>query len=124
MSIDVPSAEATISASSFTIGGWSIDRRVESTTIAGSGVDAVHIYAFPNPGSGQPPIFLGVATLGVSRPDVGAAYGSRYNLSGYSLTVDRVSLELTPGVYSIGVVSHSAVSGTFNNTAVVRITLQ
>jgi hypothetical protein len=35
-----------------------------------------------------------------------------------------VSLELTPGVYSIGVVSHSAVSGTFNNTAVVRITLQ
>jgi hypothetical protein len=124
MSIDVPSAEATISASTFTIGGWSIDRTVESAATTGSGVDAVHIYAFPNPGSGQPPIFLGVATLGVSRPDVGGLYGSRYNSSGYSLTVNRGTLELTPGVYSIGVVSHSAVSGTFNNTAVVRVTLQ
>jgi hypothetical protein len=92
--------------------------------MAGSGVDAVHIYAFPNPGSGQPPIFLGVATLGASRPDVGGFYGSRYSLSGYNLTVNRGALGLGPGVYSIGVVSHSAVSGAFNNTAVVRVTLQ
>jgi hypothetical protein len=124
MSVDVPSAEATIAAATFTIGGWSIDRTVEGTTMPGSGVDAVHIYAFPNPGSGQAPIFLGVATLGASRPDVGGFYGSRYGLSGYNLTVNRGALGLGPGVYSIGVVSHSAVSGTFNNTAVVRVTLQ
>ncbi len=124
MSIDVPSAEATIAAATFTIGGWSIDRTVEGTTMGGSGVDAVHIYAFPNPGSGQAPIFLGVATLGVSRPDVGAFYGSRYGQSGYNLTVNRGALGLGPGVYNIAVVSHSSVSGTFTNTAVVRVTLQ
>ncbi len=124
MSMDEPSAEATIAAATFTIGGWSINRTVEGTTMAGSGVDAVHIYAFPNPGSSEAPIFLGVATLGASRPDVGGFYGSRYDLSGYNLTVNRGALGLGPGVYSIGVVSHSAVSGAFNNTAVVRVTLQ
>jgi len=124
MSIDAPSPEQNISASSFLVGGWSIDRNVESTGPTGTGVDALHIYAYPNPGSGQPAIFLGVATMGVARPDVGAAYGSRYNSSGYSLIVDRAAAGLAPGVYNIVVASHSSVSGTFNNLAVVQITLQ
>jgi hypothetical protein len=124
MSIDIPAAEATVTAAAFDVGGWSIDRNVESTALSGSGVDAVHVYAYPNPGSGEAPIFLGVATLGVSRPDVGAAYGARYDGSGYSLTVDRAALGLAPGVYNIAVSSHSAVSGTFNNIAVVRVTIQ
>jgi hypothetical protein len=124
MSIDTPSAESTIAAPTFEIGGWSIDRAVESTVLSGTGVDTLHVYAFPNPGSGDAPIFLGVATLRISRPDVGAAYGSRYDTAGYELTVDRSALGLTPGVYNIAVVSHSAVSGTFNNVAVVRVTLQ
>jgi hypothetical protein len=38
--------------------------------------------------------------------------------------VDRAALGLTPGVYSIAVISHSTVSGSFNNLAVVRVTLQ
>jgi hypothetical protein len=124
MSIDAPSPEQNISASSFLVGGWSIDRNVESTGPTGTGVDALHIYAYPNPGSGQPAIFLGVGTMGVARPDVGAAYGSRYNASGYSLIVDRAAAGLAPGVYNIVVASHSSVSGTFNNLAVVQITLQ
>jgi hypothetical protein len=124
MSIDVPGPESTIASSTFTVAGWSIDRTIESTAIPGSGVDALHIYAYPNPGSGTPPIFLGVASLGVFRPDVGAAYGSRYDTSGYQLFVDRSALGLTPGVYSIAVASHSQVTGTFNNIAVVRVTLQ
>jgi hypothetical protein len=37
--------------------------------------------------------------------------------------VDRAALGLAPGVYSIAVASHSAVSGTFNNIAVVRVIL-
>jgi hypothetical protein len=124
MSIDAPGAESTIAAPTFEVGGWSIDRAVESTVLGGTGVDTLHVYAFPNPGSGDAPIFLGVATLGVARPDVGAAYGPRYGHSGYELIVDRVALGLAPGVYNIAVVSHSAVSGTFNNVAVVRVTLQ
>jgi hypothetical protein len=124
MSIDAPAAEGTIATPTFEIGGWSIDRAVESTVLSGTGVDTLHVYAFPNPGSGDAPIFLGVATLGVARPDVGAAYGARYGDSGYELIVDRAVRGLAPGVYNIAVVSHSVVSGTFNNVAVVRVTLQ
>jgi N-acetylneuraminic acid mutarotase len=123
MSIDVPTAEATILTSTFTVDGWSIDRTVESTAIPGSGVDALHVYAYPNPGSGTPPIFLGVATVGISRPDVGAVYGARYDTSGYHLFVDRNALGLTDGVYNIAVASHSQVTGTFNAIAVVRVML-
>jgi hypothetical protein len=82
------------------------------------------VYAYPNPGSGAPPIFLGVATVGLSRPDVAALYGSRYGTSGFHLAVDRSALGLTPGVYSIVVHSHSTVTNSFNNLTVVRVTLQ
>ena len=125
MSIDVPSAEQTITSSTFSVDGWSIDRNVESTAIPGSGVDQLHVYAYPNPGTtGGAPIFLGVAAVGVNRPDVGAIYGSRYNTSGYHLTVDRAAAGLAPGVYNIVVHSHSTVTGSFNNVALVRVTLQ
>ena len=86
MSIDSPQAEATIPSGTptITVAGWAIDRTVEATGPTGTGVDTLHVYAYPNPGSGIPPIFLGVATIGVSRPDVGAAYGSRYSHAGYT----------------------------------------
>jgi hypothetical protein len=119
MSIDTPGPESTVSAAVFDVAGWSIDRAVAS----GTGVDTLHVYAYPNPGSGQAPIFLGVATVGFARSDVAALYGARFTNSGYSLTVSRAAAGLTPGVYSIVVHSHST-SGTFNNLAVVRVTLQ
>ena len=85
MSIDTPAAEATITTPTFNVAGWSIDRAVESTAQSGTGVDTLHVYAYPNPGSGQAPIFLGVATVGFARPDVAAVYGSRYANAGYTL---------------------------------------
>jgi hypothetical protein len=124
MSIDVPAAEAVIASPAFGVAGWSIDRQVESTALAGPGVDVLHVWAYPNPGSGQAPIFLGVAPTGVARPDLAAIYGSRYAASGYTLLVDRAAAGLAPGVYSIAVASHSQVSGSFNNIAVVRVILQ
>jgi N-acetylneuraminic acid mutarotase len=124
MSIDTPAAEATITAPAFLVGGWSIDRTVEGTAQSGSGVDTLHLYAYPNPGSGATPIFLGIATMGISRPDVGAVYGVRYDTSGYELVVDRAALGLAPGVYNLVVHSHSTVTGSFNNVALVRVTLQ
>lgn len=84
MSIDTPTAEAIITSPTFLVAGWSIDRTVEGTALSGAGVDALHLYAYPNPGSGQAPIFLGVASLGIARPDVGAAYGSRMAAAGTS----------------------------------------
>ena len=124
MSIDTPGAESTVAAPTFNVDGWSLDRSVEGTAQGGTGVDTLHVYAYPNPGSGQAPIFLGVASVGLSRPDVGALYGSRYTTSGYTLTVDRAALGLTPGVYNIVVHSHSTVTNAFNNYALVRVTLQ
>ena len=124
MSVDLPGPEAVITDGGFGVAGWSIDRNVEGVSPSGTGIDALHIYAYPNPGSGTPPIFLGLATLGTSRPDVASVYGSRYANSGYSLIVNRAALGLTPGVYSIAVHAHSSVSNSFNNIAVVRVTLQ
>jgi len=126
MSIDAPGAESAIPASAQTFGvsGWAIDRSVASTALSGTGVDIVHVYAYPNPGSGQAPIFLGVAALGMARSDVAAIYGSRYVNCGYTLNISRAGAGLAPGVYNIVVHAHSAVSGAFNNVALVRLTLQ
>jgi hypothetical protein len=124
MAVNPPDPESIITAPVFNVDGWSIDRAIESTALSGSGVDTLHVYAYPNPGSGAPPIFLGVATVGLSRPDVAALYGSRYGTSGFHLAVDRSALGLAPGVYNIVVHSHSTVTNTFNNLTVVRVTLQ
>jgi len=124
MALNPPEAEAVITSNIFNVDGWSIDRSIESTAIPGSGVDTLHVYAYPNPGSGAPPVFLGVASVGLGRPDVAALYGSRYDTSGYHLGVDRIALGLAPGPYNIVVHSHSTVTGTFNNLAIVRVTLQ
>jgi hypothetical protein len=124
MSIDTPTAESTIATPTFNVAGWAIDRAIEGTATPGTGVDALHIYAYPNPGSGQAPIFLGVAAIGFARSDVAALYGSRYTNSGYDLAVNAAAAGLTPGVYSIVVHAHSAATGTFNNSAVMRVTIQ
>ena len=44
----------------FVVAGWAIDLAAWS----GTGVDAVHVWAYPTPGSGATPIFLGVADPG------------------------------------------------------------
>jgi len=124
MAVNPPVPESIITAPIFDVDGWSIDRSIESTALSGSGVDTLHVYAYPNPGSGAPPIFLGVAAVGLVRPDVAALYGSRYGTSGFHLAVDRSALGLSPGVYNIAVHSHSTVSSSFNNLTVVRVTLQ
>jgi hypothetical protein len=114
MSIDQP-APSTGPAQPFTISGWSIDTAAGS----GTGVDTLHVWAYPNPGSGAPPVFVGAAAYGASRPDVGAAYGSRYTNSGYSLLVKG----LPPGPYQFVVFSHSTATGTFNAHRTLNLTV-
>jgi hypothetical protein len=115
MGIDLPAAESTV-GTNFWMAGWALDRAAPS----GTGVDAVHIYAYKDPGSGTPPVFLGVAVYGQSRPDVAALYGARYNNSAFALQVTT----LPPGVYDIVMFAHSTATNTFNNWAVVRTTVQ
>jgi hypothetical protein len=120
MSIDYPSAGGSVDGPTFSVMGWALDR----STSSGTGVDTLHVYAFRDPGSGQAPIFLGVASTGVSRPDVAAIFGSRFDPSGYWLTVDRAAAGLTPGVYDIVVWTHSSVCNAFTAVSVVRVRMQ
>src|SRR5205823_10805985 len=60
ITIDTPPASAHV-PSAFTIAGWALD----TTSASGTGVDAILVYADPNPGSGAARQFLGAATYGV-----------------------------------------------------------
>jgi len=114
LTVDRPGNGSVLPSDLF-LSGWSVD--LASTS--GTGVDAVHVYAYPNPGSGAAPIFLGAASYGGSRPDVGAAYGARYADSGFSLPV----VGLAPGVYDLGFYGRSTLTGTFNVFQTRRVTI-
>ena len=111
MNIDLPSNGGVV-LQNFWVGGWAIDPAAAS----GTGVDTVHVWAFPSSG---PNIFIG-ANYGIDRPDVGAAFGSsRFNPSGFQLLA-----HLSPGSYTIAAFGHSTVTNTFNQVKTVNITVQ
>jgi len=117
ISIDTPTPNASVQGA-FYIAGWSADLRSTSD----SGIDAIHVWAYPNVGSGAAPVFLGPATLGFSRPDVRAAVGDAYGTSGYLLAVPVPALP--PGLCDLVVFAHSSVTGVFENASVVRVTIK
>lgn len=105
LQIDAP-ASGAVKPSDLLLSGWAVD----TASTAGTGIDALHVYAYPNPGSGAAPMFLGQASYGGARPDVAAVLGApRYTNSGYTLPI----VGLTPGVWQISVYAHSAVSNAF-----------
>ncbi len=114
VAIDTPRNGASI-AEPFHLAGWA----AELTAPSGTGVDVVHVWAYPNPGSGQPPVFVGVAPYGRNRPDVARAFGEPFLLSGYDLLVGS----LPPGIWQFAVFAHSIGTGTFANLAVVNVTI-
>jgi hypothetical protein len=101
----------------FNVAGWAID----TAAATGTGIDALHVYALPAGGGAA--IFLGVATLGVARADVGAAYGDRFASSGYLLSIDADMAGLTAGAYDVVVWAHSSAANAFTTAAVVRVTM-
>ncbi len=110
MMVDTPSEGSSVQQP-FQVSGWAIDQSATS----GTGVDAVHVYAYPSDSSGAPtgpPAQGRVARYGVSRPGVGAAYGSRFNNSGYSVDI----IGLSPGYYHLVVYAHSTATGDWNDT--------
>jgi Fibronectin type III domain len=115
LTVDTPRPDAT-EPSSFAIAGWALD--LHSTI--DSGVDAVHVWAYKNPGSGTPPVFAGSATMNGPRSDVAGIFGARYASSGYCLAVSG----LAPGVYDLVVYPHSSITGVFESPSVVRVTVQ
>ena len=111
MSLDIPSAGPV--GQPFLLAGWAIDQAAAS----GTGVDAVHLYAYPADPSGAmtgaPPIFLGAAAYGGSRPDVGAAFGGQFTSSAYVRDITGLSA----GYYQLVAYARSTVSGHWQNSA-------
>jgi RHS repeat-associated protein len=97
-------------AQPLTVSGWAIDAGMPS----GTGVDAVHVWAYHNFGNGTPQYMLGAATYGDARPDVAAARGSRFLHSGYHFTMTGQP----PGWYRFVVSSHSLPSAAWTGRTV------
>ena len=112
MAVDAPVQGAT-ALPSFVVAGWALD----GSAITGSGIDAVHVWAYPS--SGAAPSFAGAATLGHSRPDVAAAFGSQFGTAGYALAVEN----LAPGSYTLIVYARQASTGTFAVERAVGVTV-
>jgi hypothetical protein len=103
-------------AQPFTVSGYAID----AAGPTGTGVDAVHVWAYHNVGSGSAAYMIGASIYGDARPDVAAARGARYLHSGYHLSVSSQP----PGLYLFVVASHSPATGvwtTRTQTAYVDI---
>jgi acyl-CoA thioesterase I len=112
MAIDTPAAGSGV-GQPFLIAGWALDAGAGT----GTGVDAVVAYAVP--AGGGPPTFLGIATYGIARPDVGGAFGTRFTNTGYVLSVGG----LAPGAWQIQVFARSTVTGTYTDARAVDVTI-
>jgi hypothetical protein len=110
--VDTPTAGGSVQLR-FTIAGWALDEGAQT----GSGVDAVHVWAYPS--NGGPPVFAGAATLGDPRPDVAAFFGAQFATAGYHLDVSSLS----PGGYTLVVYGHSTVTGAFSVEQHVAVTV-
>ena len=108
IAIDHPAAGAV--SARFTIEGWAADFDSPS----GTGVDAVHVWAYPTAGA---PRFVGAATYGLNRPDLGITFGSRFAPAGWALT----GAGLPPGAWTLVAFLHSSTSGTFSQATVVPV---
>lgn len=113
MVVDSPTVNQDVSQN-VVVSGWAVDL----AGAAGSSVDAVHVWAYPLVGDGHgAPTFVGVATVGVPRGDVAAAFGMpQLGASGFAL-----SASVPRGYYDLVVFARSTVTGTFNNWIIVRI---
>jgi hypothetical protein len=115
MALDAPGPNSTF-GSSVLVHGWAVDAGAPS----GTGIDAVHVWAYPIVnGSFGTATFLGAAQLGSVRPDVAGVFGSRFAASGFSLQ----SAGLAPGAYRVIASARSTASGTFSQASFADITI-
>jgi hypothetical protein len=114
--IDTPSGGSRFLAANqpFAVAGWAADLDDDQRT----GVDAVHVWAYPV--GGGDPIFVGLAALGGTRPDVAAVYGPRFAKSGYGVT----GTGLPAGDYDLAVFAWSNVRQGFVPAKTVRVTVR
>ena len=113
--IDAPGPNRTFAAGDpILLAGWAADL----DAIAGTGIATVHVWAYP--ASGGAPTWLGEASYGGHRPDVGAILGSRFARSGYGLHVRG----LEPGDYRLAVFAWSTAQRRFLPAQVTGIAIR
>jgi RHS repeat-associated protein len=80
--IETPASNGVVSAP-FVVSGWAVDPDAAS----GTGMDTVQVFTCPVACTGSNGTFRGMATYGLSRPDVATLMGnSRFTNSGFSFT--------------------------------------
>jgi glucose/arabinose dehydrogenase len=115
LAVDAPRTNTTVDRP-FLIGGWAIDAGAAS----GTGIDAVHVWAYPVAPATGSPVFVGAASFG-DRPDVAAIYGAQFRPSGFNV---MATSSPPPGVWDLVVFAHSTVSGAFDAVQVIRVTVR
>jgi hypothetical protein len=125
MVIDTP-GDGAVTMQPFNLGGWAVDDIGVGPLVAGTGVNTVHLWAFPLPTG--PPRFVGATDplRWVTRIDVSQALGgtassaSAYAPSGFNLPVSG----LPPGRWRLAAYAFSTRSNAFNNVATVELTIE
>jgi hypothetical protein len=110
LAIDIPAAGLLLGGD-FPVAGWALTFGHP----APPGIDAVHVWAAPIDGGAWQ--FLGSATLGLPRPDVGIVFGSQYATAGYYLNVSG----LAAGAWDLHVFPRSTGNAEFSAAHVVRV---
>jgi hypothetical protein len=117
MQLDTPTLDQSVTPT-FSVGGWAMDL----SAATGSGVDAVHVWAYPFGSSGVSgsPVFVGAATMNVPRPDLVDGYGSRGSAAGFTLSASS----LPRGRWMLAIFARSTVTRSFNNVVTTLITVR
>ena len=101
LQIDAP-INGEVVASHVTLTGYAFDPRA----VTELGVDGIHVWVYPNWGSGQRPYFVNLAFHGYDAPDVGSSFGLNF-----SLRRDRMFFGGPAGTQEIAVFAHSSITG-------------
>jgi len=113
--IDLPQANAGV-AGEFRVAGWALDWH----SWQGAGIGAVHVWAQRRDVPTAAPEFLGAADVGLRRPDVASAFGTRVDRAGWNLP----AASLPPGVYDVTAYFWSSRLRRFDDARTVRITVR
>jgi YVTN family beta-propeller protein len=103
----------------FTIGGWAVDLNVatgDPLSFHPEGIDGVQVWAYDQLGTAR---FVGAAFYNVSRPDVAAVFGGRYQYSGFQISV----VNLPSGAYTLVFYAHSQRSNTYSSVVGVNVSV-
>jgi hypothetical protein len=115
ISVDSPRPGAPVSGP-FLVEGWALDRRAGF----GSGIGAVHVWAQRRDVPSAPALFLGTATLGVTRASSSQTAASAFGDGGFTLAVRA----LPPGVYDVTVYVWSQRTGRWEDARTVAVAVR